>query len=135
MTEMTIFARASRLKLRYSSSQGPLNTEDLWDLPLTSKTGRANLDDIARMYSRELKSQEEESFVVKPAAKDTVLELGFEIVKRIITIRMEENEASKNSIMRKKEREKLMEIIARKEEEALGDTDIADLKKRVAELA
>ena len=94
--ENTLFEQASRLKLRFGSPQGPLTVDDLWDLPLTSRTNRANLDDIARFYSRELKEQETESFVTKPARKDKILVLGFEIVKRVIEVRLEENKALKD---------------------------------------
>ena len=43
-----MFEKASRLKLRFSTSIGMLSAEDLWDLPLSSRNGTANLDDVAR---------------------------------------------------------------------------------------
>jgi hypothetical protein len=129
-----LFEKASRMKLRFASPQGFVATEDLWDIPLTSKTGRANLDDIARTYSRELKTQGEESFVTKPAKKDPVLEIGFEIVKRVIEVRLEEAKAAKDLADKAKKRQKIIDLIARKEEEALGETDLDDLKKQLADL-
>ena len=33
-----IFKQATKLKLRFSSVRGDLTVEDLWDLPLTSKS-------------------------------------------------------------------------------------------------
>lgn len=135
MSEMTVFEHASRMKLRFSSPQGLITTEDLWDIPLTSKTGRANLDDIARAYSRQLKTQGEESFVTIPARKDPVLELGFEIVKRIIEIRLAENKAAKDKAEKAKKRQKIVDLIAKKEDEALGETDLAELKKQLKELS
>lgn len=126
-----LFEKASRMKLRFASSAGVLSVEDLWDLPLTSKTGKANLDDVARMYSRELKSQEEESFVTKPAKKDRILALGFEIVKHVIEVRLEENEASKKSVERKAEREKLLGILVSKKDDALKDLSVKELEKKL----
>ena len=46
---VNIFEQASRNKLRFDTNiKGVISTEDLWDLPLTSDTGRVNLDDIAK---------------------------------------------------------------------------------------
>ena len=131
MSDINIFEAATRGRLRFGSNKGMLTVEDLWDLPLNSKNN-ASLDGIARAYNRELKSQEEESFVTKPARKDSVLELGFEVVKHIIEVRLAENEAAKKKIDRDKEKKLLMELIAKKEVEELGATDIKDLKKRLA---
>ena len=39
MTDIDIFKQAAKAKLRFPSSKGELRVEDLWDLPLTSKTG------------------------------------------------------------------------------------------------
>ena len=50
---MNIFEMATRKKIRFNSPQGDLSTEDLWDLPLSSKVnGKANLDDIAKDLHR-----------------------------------------------------------------------------------
>ena len=50
---MDIFEQASRLKLRFPSPLGTLSTEDLWHLPLTSTTGKANLNDIGKALNYE----------------------------------------------------------------------------------
>ena len=61
---MNIFEQATRAKLRFSTPNGMVSTEDLWDLPLTSlNSKRANLDDIARTLDAELKSTASVSFV------------------------------------------------------------------------
>jgi len=61
---MSLFETASKNKLRFSSIKGNLTTEDLWDLPLTSKSGRICLDNIAKQLYKELKDSTEESFVL-----------------------------------------------------------------------
>lgn len=130
-----LFEKASRLRLRFGTPQGVINVEDLWDLPLTSKAGRANLDDIARGYSRELKTQGEESFVTKPAQKDPTLELGFEIVKRVIEVRLEENKAAKDAADKKAKQQKIRELIMKKKDEALGESSLEELEAQLKALS
>jgi hypothetical protein len=128
-----IFEIASRKGLRFGTTKGAITTEDLWHLPLTSKNN-VNLDDIARGYSRELKAQEEESFVTKPAQKDSTMELGFKIVKRVIEFKIAEREAAKLSVDKAKQRELLLSLIAKKKVEELGATDIAGLEEQLKAL-
>jgi hypothetical protein len=128
-----IFEVASRTGLRFGTSKGALCADDLWHLPLTSKNG-VNLDDIARSYSRELKAQEEESFVTKPAQKDSTMELGFKIVKRVIEYKLAEREATKASVDKAAQKELLKSLIAKKKVEELGATDIKDLEKQLKAL-
>ncbi len=133
-TKISVFEQASRVKLRFASPQGLLCVDDLWDLPLTSKTNRANLDDIARSYSRELKTQGEESFVTKPARKDKVLMLGFEIIKRIIEVRLDENKATKDAAEKAAKKQKLLGLLVKKQDEKLGDMSEEELLKQIEEL-
>ena len=63
-----MFEQASRLKLRFTTARGSLSVEDLWDLPLTSTTGKPNLDDIAKSLNRELRATSEETSFVEPNA-------------------------------------------------------------------
>lgn len=128
-----IFEVASRKGLRFGTAKGAICADDLWHLPLTSKNG-VNLDDIARGYSRELKAQEEESFVTKPASRDTTMELGFAIVKRVIEYKLAERDAAKVSVEKAKQRELLKGLIAKKKVEELGATDIKDLEKQLKAL-
>ena len=128
-----IFEIASRKGLRFGTAKGALCADDLWHLPLTSKNG-INLDDIARGYSRELKAQEEESFVTKPAQRDTSMELGFAIVKRVIEYKLAEQDSAKVAVEKAKQRELLRGLIAKKKVEELGATDIKDLEKQLKAL-
>lgn len=125
-----MFEKASRLKLRFDTPAGVLSVEDLWDLPLTSRAGHANLDDIAKDLSRQVSSQEE-SFVEKPAPKKKGLDLAFEIVKHVIKIRLEERDALKAAEAKKARKTKILEIMARKQDQALEEMDMADLEKEL----
>ena len=81
---MTIFEKATREKFRYPSAKGLLTTEQLWELPLTAKSG-FSLDDVAKAVNAELKAVDTESFVATEAnpAKAT-LETKLEVVKHVI---------------------------------------------------
>jgi hypothetical protein len=92
-----LFEQASRMKLRISTTSGNLSVEDLWDLPLTSRTNKLNLDDIARSLHQELKSQDDVSFVTeKTSPKQSLLQLQFDIVKHIIDVKISERNAAVN---------------------------------------
>jgi hypothetical protein len=129
-----MFEQAARMKLRFDTPVGVISVEDLWDLPLTSKTNRVNLDDIARGFSRELKSQEEESFVVKPPKADQTLALGFKIVKHVIDTLLEERKVLKTALDKKEQKNKIMAIMASKKDDELKETSVEDLQKMLDKL-
>ena len=127
------FEKASRLNLRFESTKGLLSVEDLWNLPLTSARN-SNLDDIAKGLNRELKDTREESFVVKATAGDEALQLKFDIVKHIIGVRMAENEEAKLKAEKKEKKQRLMEILGRKQEEELEGKSPEEIQAMIAEL-
>ena len=128
-----MFEKASRLKLRIGTPSGVITAEDLWDLPLTSKTGQTNLDDIARNLSRQV-SAAEESFVDKPATKDPTLTLGFEIVKRVIEVRLEERDAAKAAKAKADRKTRILEIMAAKQDDSLKEASMEELEAMLKDL-
>lgn len=123
------FVEASRLKVRYATSRGNLTVEDLWDLPLTSATGKINLNDIAKSLNKQLKNEEEEDFVVtKPKAKNKTLIAAFEVVKVVITTKVEENATEKARKDKAATKKRILEIISQKEDETLGSKSVAELQ-------
>ncbi len=132
--EISIFERASRAKLRFVSIRGLLSVEDLWDLPLTSKTG-FDIDSVAREANAQLKAAGEESFVsTKPNPAKALLELQMEIVKHVIAVRLQEQEAAKAKTERKAERERLLGALENKQEEALKGLTAEEIRARIAEI-
>jgi hypothetical protein len=127
-----MFEQASRLKLRFETSRGNISTEDLWDLPLTSITG-FSLDDLAKSLNKAV-NESEESFVVKRSKTDEILALRFDIVKHVIEVKLAEAEASRKALENKAQKEKIMGIIADKEDDALKGKSIPALKKMANEL-
>ena len=129
-----MFEKASRLKLRFPSPKGALTVEDLWDLPLTSSTGKANLDDLARTLHQQLESQKVGSFVTKAATADDRLQLQFNIVLRVIEVRLAENEAAAQREAARAKKQQIMEIISRKETESLSNASLDELRAMLGSL-
>lgn len=130
-----MFEKAVRLKLRFASPQGALSVEDLWDLPLTSiRVNVANLNNVAKEISRQLKNAGEEDFVAPKVGADEVLQLKLEIVKRVIFVRQEENAAERATAERKEKKEKLLELIARKQDQQLEGKPLEELQAMVESL-
>ena len=114
MEKVNIFEQAVRNKVRFNTPSGLITVEDLWDLKLT---GRLSLDTLAKSLNKQIKEEEEESFVVKKSQSNTILALMFELVKYVISVKLEEQEASKNAVEVKARKEKLLSLLADKEED------------------
>lgn len=127
------FEKASRLKVRFDTARGFLTTEDLWDLPLTSARG-PNLNDIAKNLNKELKSSGEEDFVTKSNKADEVLQLKFDLVKHVIDVRLAENAEARALADKKAKKERLLELIAKKQDASLEAKSLEELQEMVAGL-
>ncbi|AEV87814.1 hypothetical protein ACWT_6801 [Actinoplanes sp. SE50] len=131
---MTVFEKATREKFRYPSAKGLLSTEQLWDLPLTAKSG-FSLDDVARAVNAELKAVDTESFVATDGnpAKAT-WEAKLEVVKHVIAVRLAEDQAAKAAAAKKLEKEKLLAILGRKQDAVLENLSEEELLARIDNL-
>lgn len=131
-----MFEQAVRQKVRFDSPKGLLSVEDLWDLPLTSATGKANLDDIALGLNQQLKNTAEiVSFVDDDKAKpDAVIQLKFNLVKHIIDTRKRENSEELARRDRAETKQRLLAALAKKREAAVDTMSEEDLLKKIAEL-
>jgi hypothetical protein len=126
-----LLLQASRQKWRFDTPKGALAIEDLWDLPLTSGTGKANLDDIAKSLFRKAKADNDEptSFVTasaKPA--DVVTPLKLEVVKYVIDVISTERTAAANAAARAAQRQLVMKAIDDKKANAINDMSVEDLQ-------
>lgn len=132
---MNIFETASRQKLRFETSKGLLSLEDLWDLPLTSATGKVCLDGIALDLHQQLKSTSDVvSFVDETAATNPVLQLRFDLVKHVIDQRKKENADAAAAKTRAETKQKLLAALSKKQENAIDAMSEEDLLKKLSEL-
>lgn len=122
-----IFEYAVRNKVRFPF-KGMISVEDLWDLSLT------NLDSIYKTLNKQVKQSEEESLLTTKTNIDTELEVQIAIVKHIVSVKLAEQEVREKATAKKAQKQKIMSIIATKEDEALQNTSVEDLKKMLEEL-
>lgn len=131
---MNIFERATRAKLRFATVKGMVMTEDLFDMPLTSRNN-FNLDKVARDIAKSLREQGEESFVdTTPNTLTFELNLKLDIVKHVIASKQADVKAAETRAARDSERRKLEGLLADKQDQALKDLTEEELKARIASL-
>lgn len=130
-----MFEQASRMKLRFETERGSLSAEDLWDLPLTSSTGRLNLDEIALDLHGQLKGAAEVvSFVDEAAKGDPVVQLRFDLVKHVIDVRKKENAEALAAKDRQATKQRLMAALERKRDNKFETMSEEDLQAELAKL-
>lgn len=127
MKTTNIFEYAVRNKVRFPF-KGMISVEDMWDLSLI------NLDSIYKVLNKQVKQSEEESLLKTKTSVDEELEVQLAIVKHIVYVKLAEKEAAEKAIAKKEQKQKIMSIIATKENEALQNSSIDDLKKMLDEL-
>lgn len=123
-----MYKKASKLKLRFSTSKGNLSTEDLWDLSLEQ------LDAIAVKLDEQIEKSPRKSFIKTISKVNETLELKFAIVKDVIDTKMAEQAARENQQAKSAQRQKILELIAEKEDFELKGKSADELRKMLDEL-
>lgn len=130
---MDIFEVAARNKFRFPSNRGELTVENLFDLPLQSKSG-FDLDSVAKAINSELKQTAEESFVETASPLNTELAQKLDIVVYVIKAKQSANAERLAAVNRKAEIEKLQNLLSRKEDAAIEALSADEIKARIAAL-
>lgn len=132
---MSIFEQATRSKLRFSTKKGMLTVEDLWDLPLVSVSGaQVNLDDLARVAYKEMEESACQSFVQKSSKISETAKLKFDTIKHIIDVKLAERDAAIERSEKAAKKQRILELIANKEDESLAGKSLEELQKLAGEL-
>lgn len=122
-----MFEIATRTKMRFPF-KGMISVEDLWDLSVQ------NLDRVFKTLNSQRKEAQQESLLHEKSSADKVLDTQIEIVKYIVNVKLEEQaeriEANKN----KEKRQKIMALMAKKDDEALESMSREELQKMLDEL-
>lgn len=122
-----MFEYATRNKVRFPF-KGVISVEDLWDLSPT------NLDTIYKTLNKEVKQSEEESLLSTKATVDKELDVQIAIVKHIVAVKLAEQEAREKASAKKAQKQKIMAIIATKQDEALHNSSVEELQKMLDNL-
>lgn len=125
--ETNIFEVATRHKYRFPY-KGQISVEDMWDLPVTE------LDKIFKILNKQVKTAQEESLLKTKTKEDEVLENQIKIVRHIVSVKQEEASNRLKEKERKAQKQRIMEIMADKQDEELKGKSIDELQKMLTEL-
>lgn len=128
---MNMFERAARMKLRFNSSKGPLSTEMLFDLPLTSSR-QSSLDNLARDTHQRIQSAQQGSFVEEVSEDTSTDQLRLDILKAVIASKLSARKAAETRAANDDKRRKLIEALAAKEGEELQSKSADELRAELA---
>lgn len=129
-----IFKQATKLKLRFSSVRGDLTVEDLWDLPLTSKSN-LSLDGVGKPIQKVLRESDEDSLVDVPTtSKNELNSLRLAIIKEIISVKQEENLIKQNQAAIESQKALLKQALASKKVDELNSLSVEEIEKRLASM-
>lgn len=127
--------RVIRNKIRFLTTQGQLSVEDLWDLPLTSRTGKANLNEIAKYLDNKITAGGEKTFVAsESAAVDPDVKAAFDVVIEIIKTKEAEAEARRNAQVKAERRQKILAALENRENEDLAGKSAQELQAMLDEV-
>ena len=121
-----LFESATRNKIRFGY-RGMISTEDLWDL------GVEELDGISKNLMAENKDSETESLLSEKRA-NPILETKIEIVKYIFGVKIEEAKAAEQRAENAAKKQKILAILARKQDAELENKSAEELEKLIADL-
>jgi len=105
-----------------------VSVEDLYDLSVT------NLDAVFKVLNSQLKQVQEESLLNVKSKQDKELDTKIEIVKYIVKVKLEEDNARLKAKERKEQKQKILEIMAVKQDQSLQNKSIEELTKMLDEL-
>lgn len=121
---MSIFKEAVKAKIRFNTKQGLLSTEQLFELSLT------RLAIIVRNLKKEISkdSDDELSFLDETSKPvDATAQLRFDVAKAIYLDKKAERDAIQTSAAKKEHNEKILALIAKKQEGELEGKSVKEL--------
>lgn len=124
----SLFAKATRKKLRFHIEQGLVSAEDLWDCNLSI------LNLLAIKLNREIKTNEEEDFLKEVPKVVTTTKLEFNVVIHILEVKKAEKQARLDATKNKENKDKLLAALVRKEDQAIDSMSREDIQKAIEAL-
>lgn len=122
-----MFEVATRTKMRFPF-KGMISVEDLWDLSVQ------NLDKVFKALNSQRKEAQEESLLNVKSSEDEVLDTQIAIVKYIFDVKLDEQAARVKAAENKEKKQKIMTLMAKKDDEAMENMSKEELQKLLDEL-
>lgn len=121
---MNIFEQASRERLRFDLS-GQISTEQLWDVKLDNLISyEESLAETVESYGKSTRRK-----AGRKTKEQELNELRLAIVTAVLDTRIKEQEEAKEALQNKAHNQKIMDLIAAKQDEELKSMSAEELKK------
>lgn len=127
MSNKNLFEIATKNKFRFQY-KGLITVEDLWDLPVTE------LDSVFKTLNSEMKKSKEESLLDTKSKEDKILEDKILIVKYIVSVKLQDAENRKKIRENQEKKERILQIMADRQDKAMLEASDEDLQKMLDEL-
>lgn len=126
-----LFITATKNRYRYTSPHGVITTEDLWHL------NTRDLDVVYKKLKEELKQVDGEDSLLRDESNNAAIEwlnTKIEIVKYIVKEKLDAAKRAEEAKSNAAKRQRIMELIADKEDSALRDKTADELRKMLDDL-
>ena len=119
-----MYKQVSQLKLRFQTPKGVLTVEQLWDLSMT------DLSTTIKAMKKILKKSDDDdlAFLEEDSKVDKAVELAFNVLKDVYITKKEAAKAIRDAAEIKAHNQKILTLIADKEEESLKGKSVEELK-------
>lgn len=126
----SIFEFATRNKLRFPY-KGSISVEDLWDL------SQKQLNEVYKILKKELKLVSEEESLMSLGKDDPYIELNIkiEIVKHIFNVKKVEAQQREDAVIKAEKKQRILDILAKKQDDSLNNMSEEELIKMLDELS
>lgn len=122
-----MFEIAVRNKFRFPF-RGAISVEDLWDLSVQQ------LDGIFKTLKSHEKMNSEESLLDTQTPEDEMLKTKIEIIRYIVSVKLDEIRVAQHTKETRDKREKIMAVLADKQDENLRSKTPEELQAMLEEL-
>jgi hypothetical protein len=122
---MNIFEAATRKRIRFPYN-GQIDVEDLWEL------GERQLNGVYKTLASQ-RIDESDSLFDSPTTDD-VLELKIAIVRHVFETKRAEKELAEQAEARRAEKQRIMEVLAQRQDRALFDLPEEELLAKLEQL-
>ena len=127
MNTNKLFIEATKRHIRFQF-KGSLTVEQLWEL---------TPEELNSMYQKlraEQKKETEDTLLTTTESKDENLDISIEIIKYIVKDKLDERERQQKAKEIKEQKQKLLAVLAQKEDAALNEKSIDEIRAMIENL-